>query len=394
MKNLSFRLLWLFIFTIPWENTVTFGAATISHIMGIAALCVCLLSVLLRRGKIHIPSLGLLLTGALFSWIFASVFWSIDPVITLKRNWTYLELLGMVWLIWEVARTEKEQESLIRAFLYGSFISVVNTIIDYAGGGHAYNLQRFVASGFDPNDAAVVMAIGITMAWYLSLLARRGYAALLYRAYIPLALFAILLTGSRGGFITAMVSLSVIVLFFTRTKFWQYIFFVVTAGVFGYFVAGFIPGASLQRISSMSSDISSAIGIRKEIWLAGLQAFQAEPVWGVGAGCFAIAIIPFLGISIVSHNTFLSILVEFGIIGFMLFFILMLYLVLNVKRMQILQKKFWIAAFLTWATGVSALTWEYRKATWFLIALLITQIALNKKIKADNEKDQSTAHNT
>ena len=39
-------------------------------------------------------------------------------------------------------------------------------------------------------------------------------------------------------------------------------------------------------------------------------------------------------------------------------------------RMRYLERCLWVTLLLTWIAGVSALTWEYRKPTWLLFALL------------------------
>jgi O-antigen ligase len=71
-----------------------------------------------------------------------------------------------------------------------------------------------------------------------------------------------------------------------------------------------------------------------------------------------------------AHNTFLSILAEEGLVGFGLFLLLWLGLVLPVLRLPNLVRNLWLVTLATWATGVFTLTWEDRKPTWFLFGLL------------------------
>src|SRR5439155_640108 len=67
---------------------------------------------------------------------------------------------------------------------------------------------RFAALNQDPNDLGLTFALGLPMAWYVSLSQARG--AWLWCLYLPLAITAILLTGSRGAVLTGLVGLSII----------------------------------------------------------------------------------------------------------------------------------------------------------------------------------------
>jgi O-antigen ligase len=70
-----------------------------------------------------------------------------------------------------------------------------------------------------------------------------------------------------------------------------------------------------------------------------------------------------------AHNTFLSVLVELGIVGALLLFALLASVLCSALRAGYLERCLWITLLLTWTVGVSALTWEYRKPTWLLFGL-------------------------
>jgi hypothetical protein len=54
----------------------------------------------------------------------------------------------------------------------------------------------------------------------------------------------------------------------------------------------------------------------------------------------------------------------------------MLYVAFRMRRPQ---KWVWVLMLATWAIGVSSLTWEYRKPTWFLFGMLAAQAGMQQR---------------
>jgi len=127
---------------------------------------------------------------------------------------------------------------------------------------------------------------------------------------------------------------------------------------------------------------------RTLLWAAGLDAFRNHPFLGVGSGAYGLTILKVADFSYmtgsaanaVAHNTFLSILVELGVVGALLLFMLLASMVYSAIRMRYLERCLWISLLLTWTIGVSALTWEYRKPTWFLFSLLAAHVYARREI--------------
>jgi O-antigen ligase len=105
-----------------------------------------------------------------------------------------------------------------------------------------------------------------------------------------------------------------------------------------------------------------------------LEAFRDHAFLGVGAGAYGPTILRVVDVPYVAHNTFLSVLVELGVIGALLLLALLASFYYCAKRMQYLERCLWMTLLLTWTVGVSALTWEYRKPTWFLFSLLTAHV--------------------
>jgi O-antigen ligase len=109
---------------------------------------------------------------------------------------------------------------------------------------------------------------------------------------------------------------------------------------------------------------------RTVLWAAGLQVFRDHPFLGVGAGAYAPATVRMVDVPLIAHNTFLSVLVELGVLGAVLLTALLALLVYKAFQLPFFERRTWLALLTTWAVGASALSWENRKATWFLFGLL------------------------
>ena len=79
-------------------------------------------------------------------------------------------------------------------------------------------------------------------------------------------------------------------------------------------------------------------------------------------------------VELVAHNTFISVLVEEGLIGFVLFVLILAGLWQGASTLRTPEKRLWMIVLLVWTVGVMELTWEYRKPTWLLFGLLAASI--------------------
>lgn len=375
VSDLAFMALWLLIFCVPWEEeiSVTQGI-TLSHVVGFGAMTIGALATLIIRRVRALHYFHYLLIVFVF-WMVASYGWSVAPVATIAKTTSCIQLLVMVWLIWQFATTRKRQRQLLAAYGLGTFVaevSILYAFVTHSGRNLGLVEGRYTASGFDENELGVTLALGLVMSCYL--ITQHARPLWLWITHIPLSMMCICLTGSRGGVLAMGVALLMLPVALVRLPAGKRFVFTCFLVVIGAVAAPQVPRTTWQRIASIQSELSEGtLTNRTRIWSAGFEVFREHPYVGVGFGAFGESVYSRLDIVYVAHNSYLSILVELGLIGE---FILIAILAASFYLAGLLPptaRTFWLLLLATWAVSVSSLTWEHRKPTWFLFGLLIAQ---------------------
>ena len=321
-------LLCLFVFSIPWEKSIQMpGIATLSHLLGILAFAAAAV-VAARRGSLRPPNLALAWAAVFVLWCALTYFWSLDRAATVTRTATLFELVAMVWLIWDTCRDAALQTQLMQMYVWGAVAASAGAGLRFAQGKQTYWL-RYAAAGFDPNDFGLILALSIPIALYLAL--RVGsFMRWCNRLAAMVVLVALLLTGSRTALVAAFAAFGFALWTWRgadrgqRTSSALLLLFLL----FGLY--GFAPAPTRQRLATVTTELTQGtLHNRTTIWKAGLRVLRHHPVLGIGAGAYPEAVRPQLGTprvkgaQYVAHNSFLSVLVECGAIGFT-FYALML----------------------------------------------------------------------
>jgi O-antigen ligase len=379
----AFWMVWLLMFAAPWENAIVIpGFGTISRVIGVATLFVGLLAIL-ESGRLRAPASQHYLMVLFVSWVSASYFWSVAEERTRTSVITFLQLLLMVWLIWEFAQTYRNQMRLLQAYVLGTCISSAAVVFSYLAGSGTQN-GRYTGFGFNPGDLGLILALSLPISLFLASRAPTGLSVSIYAAHITLAVSAILLTASRGTLLASLPTALMIGFLYVRLSTTQKtvgLLLLLTAGIVGGMIA---PSSSWSRLGTIQEEIrTGTLNDRTLIWQTGWQVFTRSPFIGVGSRAYAPSVERSIGLAsqapgqdgdmaeLVAHNTFLSILVELGVVGFTLFAALLLALAYNVWRSPSGERLLWVCVLLTWTIGVCGLTWEDRKPTWILFGVLI-----------------------
>ncbi len=377
MGKAAYAGLWCFVLVLPWDVFVNLPVVgSVPRIVGLVASAGGVLYILARRRLT--PLTWFHLSAVLFVlWAGVTSFWSIDPEETRTRVITYLQLLVLVWLIWEIAWSPARQRALFQAYVVGASVAALVVIYNFLAGGRGpeTDIARFTALNQDANELGLTLALGLPMAWYVSLSHPHRRSAWLWRLYLPLGVTAILLTASRASVLAALVGLSIIPWTLARLRLRaKAALYALVAGSL-VLASNVVPEASFARIASTQADIEAGyFGGRGAIWIAGLEVARERPLVGVGAGAFQAAVEPTIHQEMVAHNVLLSVLVEDGLVGLLLFVAMVTATLGPLRRLPRVQQRFSIVLLLALALGSMSLSWDNRKQLWFVLGVLAVQV--------------------
>ena len=372
MKRAALFTLCAFVFSIPLENVFVIpGFGTMCKAIGGLAAFLAVVAHCHSPRSIEPFHKWVLVFIALTA---VSLLWTNSQEETLYRTGLYSQLFVMIWMLWQHT-TVTEIRFLMRAYIYGEMLACASTIMNYLNGAKYLGVltsdTRYAATGFDPNDIALTLAVGIPIGWYLG---TRGspLSRYFHRGYVPLAFMAILLAASRGGVISLGVSLFSLLFVGGRLSGVKRVVLVAVIAVTMGGLVLLAPTAGTDRLLSTGQELRTGnLSNRVDIWLAGLRLFVQSPLVGIGAGGFRTAVVPELGKEVVAHNTYLAILAELGILGALVFVTVVGLCVRTVRRLPLTERRLWEITLLTLGVGVFSLSWDINKNAWLIIGLAV-----------------------
>lgn len=267
-------------------------------------------------------------TGALVIWVFA-----IRPTdISLGSPvMTFGQLLILVFLSKHLVKNPLQVELLMIAFGVSAAISAILAANDVAmlraSVGWEARSDGLVGG---ENEAARVFAVGLVLLYHLLRTRRMVLTQIGIGIGMAFLILGLISTGSRTGTLIAIIAGTLIFLnelFFLRRRAQREFDLsgVYTLALFGIIlivVFGFLNPSRISASLENRFALSLEENIRWEVWNVGIRVWQDYPIQGVGSGQFIeysqdyyVGRVYQLNL----HNTYMTYLVETGLIGLGLF---------------------------------------------------------------------------
>ncbi len=309
------------------EFVPALGQASLGKILFAATAGLFVLSKMLARQAFfvsvpHNKWMVLLVIGAA-----ASVLTSTDRGASFESLTSgFIKVVFLYFLIVNMIRTESQAVgfqvliAVICTFLGGYALLAQVLGVDPVTGQALVEETRAGLQGAlgDPNDLALVLLMGAPFLLVAALDTRTGYRAL-YGAMLLIVVGGILATQSRGGLLGLAAGFGLVVRRRVRSR------IVLVALVLGFLaVMGYAAGIHDRRTAQAEKgELDESAQGRLLAWEVGIEMFAARPITGVGFDQFAPnALNSRMADDKEPHNSFIKLLTETGVLGFIPFVVL------------------------------------------------------------------------
>ncbi len=399
MRRIVFVFSLMFIFFIPWEGVIELpGLGTAAKLIGFV-VAASLAATIIITNRFRMPGPFHLLFCLFVLWNAASVFWSADPDKTVTQLRTWVQLLGMAFILWELYTSREALLAALQAFILGEYVAIGKGLYNFFTGNVFYtHYQRFSPSEqTNPDGFGIIVVLGIPIAWYLANSQHdfpfSRWIRVVNYAYIPAAFVGLALSGTRTAMIAAIPGMLFGLASLTRLRPWARITIFVFLMTSMLLLLPHVQDLrSFQRLGTTYTELTQGdLNNRTNNWREGLISFTEHPLLGVGSNMYRSV----NRLGKLAHNSFISVLVELGLIGFALFASILAVAAIQALRHPKLEAAFWLTVLLVWAIGASSLTYEHRKATWLFLTLTVVSAALldpREETKSLGQRDISISH--
>lgn len=301
----------------------------------------------------------------------------------------------MVYRIFDRAKIYEHLLGIIsRLLLFESLMNIVYIAMYYSGIGF-YMEERFTGLSTDPNQLAEVLFMipWIGLYFLKKMLSEKPR---FYTLHCLVCLFAVasslyigFLTESDTFVVTLILSVfsyfvfGIIFLFNGKSKSF-FPLLVVIIMVFMVIINYEAVASMINEYLSKTANDANQLSTRQAVWVHGLEAFLASPIVGNGPGVYSGRWGAFGGAE--SHNTYIYILMDYGLIGF----------VVLVKMLFACLKKVWksyspamMAGFVSFLAFNFFHSFHRMPLFWFFIYLFIA-VGIYEQKKSEKPQESST----
>ena len=241
------------------------------------------------------------------------------------------------------------------------------------------------------NAVGNYMAIAIIISMYLILFNKNKLYWLLV---IPLVVFFFIgfTTGSRTFLVLSVLSIASMIFFRFRKRWWVVLIALTASIALLIVLINFVPIFSSIKyriddtLSMFTNGLSAGSTLERIVWQQyGVYLASRRILFGYGDSGFAAA----SGVNTYTHGNFSEVLCDFGVIGFIAFYLLLIIPLLFAFNMKREEKYFVFTMIIVMLVNGFMTVFYYDKSTYIIFALIYFAISEEKKLVFNFKKQEA-----
>jgi O-antigen ligase len=271
---------------------------------------------------------------AFLAWTLLSLLWAPDLGRAGSVEFRLAQDLVLLFITYTALRERRHVYWFVAAFIAGAVLSAAiglagNTSPEQFNPATGVTSSRLTGAIGDPNELAAILVPALTFALFGLAAVRSPLLRGLLLACASVTAFALFRTESRGGLVALALVAVATLLFAGRLRLRALPVILTIAGSAVAYFTLVAPPEALARLTEYRTGGGSG---RTDLWRVAEHVFEQHPLAGIGIGNFQV-VEPVYSVTniniqrvdfvvektLVVHNTYLHVLAELGVVGFLPF---------------------------------------------------------------------------
>ena len=367
IHRLTWYFLLLMVFLIPWGEGLYDGLA---RVVAMPTLGLTMIMVVLEGSHRNFSAFNLFAL-LLAVWYLVGIWWAPDLEWGMEILKTYIMLIMMSFMFTYLINSEYKFRWTYQAYVLGTVTATGIIFNNFLKGVTGPYYNRYTVEHIETDNMAIILALGIPMAVWLYTQYENRFAKLINVVFIPIIFYGIFLTGTRTGLVTGMIG--IMYLAFTQRKVSFNLKMIYFGGVISLAVAvvSLAPKASVERIFSLGKSLQSGdLNYREVIWQHSISAWGDNPILGNGTGSLGNVLNSYHVEFKWAHNSYVQILTENGLIGLVIYLLMIGSLLYYALKCGVETKFFLLTLWITIAVSQLTLHSQNLKEIWFVWSVI------------------------
>ena len=276
---------------------------------------------------------------------------SFDSTFALDQSIEYFKIIITYIIALTACENEDDLVLFIKVFVVATMIYTAHSLLEFYNGRHVYRMGivRLTGVGWtynDPNTFAASISLSFPFIIFLIKTSKSIKIKLIYCLYIVIGILCVFMTGSRSGLLSIILFALLFIFLWTKNHFFRNITVLCLLLIT---ILTVLPDSYKTRIETIwNSDVGNESAHQSTKgrvlgFQAGWAMFKARPLTGIGVGSknFINYRVEYLdGIKEQSHNLLGEILGEMGLVGIILFSMLVYKIIITSHNIRIQSSNF------------------------------------------------------